>query len=88
MRLRWVHALRMKEMAAAALNMEAFRRQHGEQVNVPEAQHLDSLTKLAVLASQTPGMTNVAPEVSFDISDKAVTSRMYTATYHCCPSTL
>ena len=52
-------------MKAAAKNVEAFREQHGKQVSLPEAQHMDNLSKLAVLAAQKPGARSLPPEVPF-----------------------
>ena len=64
MRLRWLHALRLKEMGSAAQSMSAFREQQGHNLDLEEASHLDSLNKLAVLAAQSPGSRRLSKQVS------------------------
>lgn len=68
MRLRWLHTLRVKDMRTSAAEMEAFRDHHNEKLNIPEALHLESLNKLALLAAQAPGQNHIPPEVVLKIS--------------------
>ena len=71
LRLRWLHALRMKDMRGASNLIESSRELHGIGRNLEEACCLDSIGKLALLAAQRPGSSAMSAEVRYPQSGGA-----------------
>lgn len=71
LRLRWLHALRMKDMREASKLIETSRELHSIGRNLEEACCLDSISKLALIAAQRPGSEALSAEVIIALQVKS-----------------